>query len=146
MLAHPLYKKDILRFKIFPVNDFVSILMLEKRILMFVLEQEESHLPLLHKENSFAHDIRSHALQELQKRAQRGIIKYNKIPSKPDIIIIDAPCSGTGRRLESQLYVGNSSIGIHFPLFRTKIIKSIKTTRFKRAIGLCNLLFVGRGK
>ena len=45
----------------------------------------------------YAQDIRLYALQELQKRAQRGNYKHFKSIHNPDIIVVDAPCSGTGR-------------------------------------------------
>lgn len=47
----------------------------------------------------YAHDPRSHALQELQKRAQKSKLHIQTtIPKKQvDIVVVDAPCSGSGR-------------------------------------------------
>ena len=47
----------------------------------------------------FAHEPRSNARDELQKRAQRaGVSIQNTLPNElVDLVIVDAPCSGTGR-------------------------------------------------
>lgn len=46
----------------------------------------------------YAHDIRSNALYQLQKRAKRGGVSIEiGLPTKVDMVIVDAPCSGTGR-------------------------------------------------
>ena len=48
----------------------------------------------------FAHEPRSHAKKQLQKRARRSKISiHTQLPPKSsmDVVIIDAPCSGSGR-------------------------------------------------
>ncbi len=46
----------------------------------------------------YASDIRSHALTNLKKRAQRaGLSIKIGIPKRADIVLLDAPCSGSGR-------------------------------------------------
>lgn len=47
----------------------------------------------------YAYDTRSHALQELQKRAQKSKLQIQtSIPKRPvDLVVVDAPCSGSGR-------------------------------------------------
>jgi len=46
----------------------------------------------------FAADPRSHALKELSKRAARARAQVSlKIPKKSDLVLLDVPCSGTGR-------------------------------------------------
>ncbi len=47
----------------------------------------------------YAHEPRSSAINELQKRAQRAGVKIQiGLPKHPvDIVVVDAPCSGTGR-------------------------------------------------
>ena len=45
-----------------------------------------------------AHDIRQNALRELQKRAKRAGARITVgRPKAADVVVIDAPCSGTGR-------------------------------------------------
>lgn len=68
-----------------------------------------------------AHDIRSNALQELQRRAKRAgaRIRIAK-PQSADIVIIDAPCSGTGRlRRDPALRLGLAQRDIT-PLLHTQ--------------------------
>jgi 16S rRNA (cytosine967-C5)-methyltransferase len=46
----------------------------------------------------FAHDTRKKALRELSKRSDRaGASIQLGLPGKADIVLVDAPCSGTGR-------------------------------------------------
>ena len=46
----------------------------------------------------YAHDTRSNALRELQKRARRAnCTVILGLPEKADLVLVDAPCSGTGR-------------------------------------------------
>ena len=46
----------------------------------------------------FATDPRSHALNELSKRASRARTKVSiGVPSKSDLVLLDVPCSGMGR-------------------------------------------------
>ena len=46
----------------------------------------------------YAWDIRSNALTQLKKRTQRaGVNIQIGLPTNADIVIVDAPCSGTGR-------------------------------------------------
>jgi 16S rRNA (cytosine967-C5)-methyltransferase len=45
-----------------------------------------------------AHDIRSHALDQLDKRASRAGAQVEVGPPRPcQVVLVDAPCSGTGR-------------------------------------------------
>ena len=46
----------------------------------------------------FAHDIRKKALRELAKRAARANARIQEgLPKQADVVLVDAPCSGTGR-------------------------------------------------
>ncbi|MEL6344192.1 MAG: RsmB/NOP family class I SAM-dependent RNA methyltransferase [Myxococcota bacterium] len=46
----------------------------------------------------YAHDIRSNALDELRRRAKRAGVQIPVTgPRMADVVLIDAPCSGTGR-------------------------------------------------
>lgn len=59
-----------------------------------------------------AHDIRTSALRELQRRADRaGVRVRGGPPHKADIVVVDAPCSGTGRlRRDPALRLGLPSL------------------------------------
>ena len=47
----------------------------------------------------FANEPRSNAREEIQKRAKRaGVTIHDTLPNEPvDLVLVDAPCSGTGR-------------------------------------------------
>lgn len=61
-----------------------------------------------------AHDIRTSALRELQRRAARaGARVQSGAPRQADIVVVDAPCSGTGRlRRDPALRLGLPSMDL----------------------------------
>lgn len=100
LLAHPLYKKGYFEIQDLSSQRFCFHFDVKKKRIFDVCAGAGGKSLAFASQGAtvFAHDIRSHALQELQKRAQRGNYQIQqKIPNKPDIIVIDAPCSGTGR-------------------------------------------------
>ena len=68
-----------------------------------------------------AHDVRGAALDELRRRSQRaGASVEVGAPRKADVVLVDAPCSGTGRlRRDPALRLGLPTLALK-PLLQTQ--------------------------
>ena len=100
LIAHPLYKKGYFEIQDVSSQRFCAHFDVNNKKIFDVCAGAGGKSLAFASQGAFvyAQDIRSHALQELQKRAQRNnyTIHQKNCPD-PDIIVIDAPCSGTGR-------------------------------------------------
>ena len=100
LIAHPLYKKGYFEIQDLSSQRFCSQIDVQGKHVFDVCAGSGGKSLAFASQGGtvFAHDIRTNALQELQKRAQRGGYKVRqRKPTSADIIVIDAPCSGTGR-------------------------------------------------